>query len=144
LESSFTNLRLCCLNYACKSILKRKLVSKADREDIKREIQILQHLSGQPNIVEFKGAYEDRIIAQGHYSERPAASICRDVVNVVHICHFMGVLHHDLKPEHFLLSSKDEGAALKATDFGLSVFIEEGTASFELFVYLYLCNFISI
>ncbi|KAI5414601.1 Calcium-dependent protein kinase 19, variant 2 [Lathyrus oleraceus] len=132
------------LNYACKSILKRKLVSKADREDIKREIQILQHLSGQPNIVEFKGAYEDRfsvhlvmelcaggelfdrIIAQGHYSERAAASLCRAIVNVVHICHFMGVLHRDLKPENFLLSSKDEGSALKATDFGLSVFIEEG------------------
>lgn len=134
--------------YACKSILKRKLVSKADREDIKREIQIMQHLSGQPNIVEFKGAYEDRysvhlvmelcaggelfdrIIAQGHYSERAAASLCRAIVNVVHICHFMGVLHRDLKPENFLLSSKDEGAALKATDFGLSVFIEEGNRTF--------------
>ncbi|KAK7245856.1 hypothetical protein RIF29_40708 [Crotalaria pallida] len=130
--------------YACKSILKRKLVSKADKEDMKREIQIMQHLSGQPNIVEFKGAYEDRysvhlvmelcaggelfdrIIARGHYSERAAASMCRAIVNVVHICHFMGVLHRDLKPENFLLSSKDEGAALKATDFGLSVFIEEG------------------
>ncbi|MED6144630.1 Calcium-dependent protein kinase 15 [Stylosanthes scabra] len=100
--------------YACKSILKRKLTSKADRDDMRREIQIMQHLSGQPNIVEFKGAFEDRysvhlvmelcaggelfdrIIAQGHYSERAAASI------------------------------KDEGATLKATDFGLSVFIEEG------------------
>lgn len=130
--------------YACKSILKRKLVSKADKEDMKREIQIMQHLSGQPNIVEFKGAYEDRysvhlimelcaggelfdrIIAQGHYSERAAASICRAIVNVVHICHFMGVMHRDLKPENFLLSSLDEGATLKATDFGLSVFIEEG------------------
>ncbi|KAK4259001.1 hypothetical protein QN277_005381 [Acacia crassicarpa] len=130
--------------YACKSILKRKLVSKADKEDMKREIQIMQHLSGQPNIVEFKGTYEDRysvhlvmelcaggelfdrIIAQGHYSERAAASICRAIVNVVHICHFMGVMHRDLKPENFLLSSKDEGATLKATDFGLSVFIEEG------------------
>jgi calcium-dependent protein kinase len=47
-------------------------------------------------------------------------------VNVVHACHFMGVMHRDLKPENFLLSSKDEGASLKATDFGLSVFIEEG------------------
>ncbi|XP_027332951.1 calcium-dependent protein kinase 2-like isoform X1 [Abrus precatorius] len=130
--------------YACKSILKRKLVSKADKDDMKREIQIMQHLSGQPNIVEFKGAYEDRysvhlvmelcaggelfdrIIAQGHYSERAAASLCRAIVNVVHICHFMGVMHRDLKPENFLLSSKDEDATLKATDFGLSVFIEEG------------------
>ncbi|XP_021766877.1 calcium-dependent protein kinase 2-like [Chenopodium quinoa] len=130
--------------YACKSILKRKLVTKADKEDIKREIQILQHLSGQPNIVEFKGVYEDRqsvhvvmelcaggelfdrIIAQGHYSERAAAAVCRQIVKVVQICNFMGVLHRDLKPENFLLSSKDEGAMLKATDFGLSVFIEEG------------------
>ncbi|KAK9267716.1 hypothetical protein L1049_010149 [Liquidambar formosana] len=130
--------------YACKSILKRKLVSKNDKEDVKREMQIMQHLSGQPNIVEFKGAYEDRqsvhlvmelcaggelfdrIIAQGQYSERAAAKICRSVVNVVHICHFMGVMHRDLKPENFLLASKDEDAMLKATDFGLSVFIEEG------------------
>lgn len=72
------------------------------------------------------GELFDRIIAQGHYSERAAASICRQIVKVVQICNFMGVLHRDLKPENFLLSSKDEGAMLKATDFGLSVFIEEG------------------
>ncbi|GMH05742.1 hypothetical protein Nepgr_007582 [Nepenthes gracilis] len=130
--------------YACKSISKKKLVTKADKEDMKREIQIMQHLSGQPNIVEFKGAYEDknsvnlvmelcaggelfdRIIAKGHYSERAAAAILRQIVNVVHVCHFMGVMHRDLKPENFLLSSKGENALLKATDFGLSVYIEEG------------------
>ncbi|MED6209122.1 Calcium-dependent protein kinase 33 [Stylosanthes scabra] len=38
----------------------------------------------------------------------------------------MGVMHRDLKPENFLLSSKDDKALLKATDFGLSVFIDEG------------------
>ncbi|KAK4491935.1 hypothetical protein RD792_002717 [Penstemon davidsonii] len=131
-------------HYACKSILKRKLVSKNDKDDMKREVHIMQHLSGQANIVEFKGAYEDRlsvhvvmelcgggelfdrIIAQGHYSERAASELCRQIVNVVHHCHFMGVMHRDLKPENFLLSSKDEKAMLKATDFGLSVFIEEG------------------
>ena len=130
--------------YACKSILKRKLVNKNDKEDMKREVHIMQDLSGQPNIVEFRGAYEDRqsvhlvmelcaggelfdrIIAKGHYSERDAAKICREIVNVVHACHFMGVMHRDLKPENFLLSSKAEGAKLKATDFGLSVYIEEG------------------
>lgn len=119
-------------------------MTRNDKEDIKREIHIMQHLSGQPNIVEFKGAYEDkqsvhlimelcaggelfdRIIAKGHYSEKAAASICRSIVNVVHICHFMGVMHRDLKPENFLLASKEEDAMLKATDFGLSVFIEEG------------------
>jgi calcium-dependent protein kinase len=131
-------------SYACKSILRRKLVNKKDGDDIKREVNIMQHLSGQPNTVEFRGVYEDsqsvhlvmelcaggelfdRIIAKGHYSERDAAKIFREIVNVVHACHFMGVMHRDLKPENFLLSSKDEGASLKATDFGLSVFIEEG------------------
>lgn len=105
---------------------------------------ILQHLTGQPNIVEFKGAYEDRqnvylvmelclggelfdrITVKGSYSEREAASIVAQIVNVVHACHFMGVMHRDLKPENFLLVSKDHNAPLKATDFGMSVFIEEG------------------
>lgn len=31
-----------------------------DKEDVKREIEILHHLNGHPNICEFKGAYEDR------------------------------------------------------------------------------------
>lgn len=105
----------------------------------------MHYLSGQPNIVEIKGAYEDRqsvhlvmelceggelfdkITKRGHYSEKAAAEIIRSVVKVVQICHFMGVIHRDLKPENFLLSSKDEASSmLKATDFGVSVFIEEG------------------
>ncbi|XP_047341339.1 calcium-dependent protein kinase 19-like [Impatiens glandulifera] len=130
--------------FACKSVSKKKLSSKSDKEDMRKEIQIMQHLSGQANIVEFKGSFEDkngvhvvmelcgggelfdRIIAQGHYSERAAASVCRAIVNVVHHCHFMGVIHRDLKPENFLLSDKTDNAMLQATDFGLSVFIEEG------------------
>jgi calcium-dependent protein kinase len=72
------------------------------------------------------GELFDRIIAKGHYSERAAATMCRAIVNVVYTCHFMGVMHRDLKPENFLLATKDEDAMLKATDFGLSVFIEEG------------------
>ncbi|XP_057470102.1 calcium-dependent protein kinase 29-like [Actinidia eriantha] len=133
------------LKYACKSISRRKLVTDKDIEDVRREIAIMQHMSGQPNIVEFKGAYEDasnlhvvmelcsggelfdRITAKGSYSEREAARIGRQIVNVVHVCHFLGVMHRDLKPENFLLVSRDDDSPVKATDFGLSVFIEEGT-----------------
>ncbi|KAI8009683.1 Calcium-dependent protein kinase 19 [Camellia lanceoleosa] len=100
--------------YACKSISKRKLVTTSDKEDMKRDSDYAA-FGGQANIVEFKGAYEDkhsvhlvmelcaggelfdRIIAKGHYSEKAASSICRAIVYV-------------------------------ATDFGLSVFIEEGKA----------------
>ncbi|XP_022866051.1 calcium-dependent protein kinase 29-like [Olea europaea var. sylvestris] len=130
--------------YACKSISLRKLVTKKDIEDVRREIMILEHLTGQPNIVEFKGAYEDqsnvhlvmefcgggelfdRITARSaNYSEKEAAKIGRQIVNVVHVCHFMGVIHRDLKPENFLLVSNEEDSPLKAIDFGLSVFIEQ-------------------
>jgi calcium-dependent protein kinase len=132
------------LKYACKSVSKHKLVRRADVDDMRREITILQHLSGQPNVAEFKGAFEDadavhlvmelctggelfdRITAKGSYSERQAAAVCRDVLTVVHVCHFMGVMHRDLKPENFLLASPADDAPLKAIDFGLSVFIEEG------------------
>ncbi|KAI6688400.1 hypothetical protein NL676_025228 [Syzygium grande] len=132
------------LQYACKSITRRKMVTQKDIEDVQREILMLEHLSGQPNIVELKGAYEDkqylylvmelcsggelfdRIIARGLYSEQEAARIGRQVVNVVHVCHFMGVMHRDLKPENFLFVSTREDAPLKIIDFGLSVFIEPG------------------
>ncbi|XP_019163795.1 PREDICTED: calcium-dependent protein kinase 17-like [Ipomoea nil] len=130
--------------FACKTIAKRKLVNKEDIEDVRREVQIMHHLSGQQNIVELKGAYEDkhsvhlvlelcaggelfdRIISKGHYTERAAASLLRTIVQTVHSCHSMGVIHRDLKPENFLLLNKDENSPLKVTDFGLSVFYKEG------------------
>ncbi|PQM36616.1 calcium-dependent protein kinase 1 [Prunus yedoensis var. nudiflora] len=130
--------------FACKSIATRKLINHDDVEDVRREVQIMHHLTGHRNIVELKGAYEDkhsvnlvmelcaggelfdRIIAKGHYSERAAANLCRQIVTVVHYCHSMGVMHRDLKPENFLLLSKDEDSPLKATDFGLSVFFKPG------------------
>nr|ADM88045.1 CDPK11 [Nicotiana tabacum] len=130
--------------YACKSISKRKLISKEDVEDVRREIQIMHHLAGHKNIVTIKGAYEDplyvhivmelcnggelfdRIIQRGHYSERKAAELTRIVVGVVEACHSLGVMHRDLKPENFLLVNKDDDFSLKAIDFGLSVFFKPG------------------
>ncbi|KAG5030010.1 Calcium-dependent protein kinase 1 [Glycine max] len=130
--------------FACKSIATRKLVNRDDIDDIRREVQIMHHLTGHRNIVELKGAYEDRhsvnlvmelcaggelfdrIITKGHYSERAAANSCRQIVTVVHNCHSMGVMHRDLKPENFLLLNKNDDSPLKATDFGLSVFFKPG------------------
>ncbi|XP_019057424.1 PREDICTED: calcium-dependent protein kinase 6 [Tarenaya hassleriana] len=132
------------IDYACKSISKRKLISKEDVEDVRREIQIMHHLAGHKNIVTIKGAYEDplyvhivmelcaggelfdRIIQRGHYSERKAAELTKIIVGVVEACHSLGVMHRDLKPENFLLVNKDDDFSLKAIDFGLSVFFKPG------------------
>ncbi|MCO5596638.1 hypothetical protein L7F22_050705 [Adiantum nelumboides] len=130
--------------YACKSIAKRKLISQEDVDDVRREIQIMHHLSGHSNVVTIRGAYEDynsvhlvmelcsgeelfdRIIERGHYSERKAAQLTRTIVGVVEACHSLGVMHRDLKPENFLFLSKKEDSALKTIDFGLSVFFRPG------------------
>jgi len=72
------------------------------------------------------GELFDQSINKGNISEREATSIGRQIVNVVHVCHFMGLMHRDLKPESFLMVSNDDHSPIKAVDFGLSVFIEEG------------------
>ncbi|PKA56991.1 Calcium-dependent protein kinase 1 [Apostasia shenzhenica] len=131
--------------YACKSILKRKLTTEEDVEDVRREIQIMHHLSGHSNIVSIKGAYEDavavhvvmelcgggelfdRIVQKVHFSERKAAELTRVIVGVVEVCHSLGVMHRDLKPENFLFVSHSEESALKIIDFGLSAFFQPET-----------------
>ncbi|XP_051149762.1 calcium-dependent protein kinase 11-like isoform X2 [Andrographis paniculata] len=132
------------IEYACKSIPKRKLLCKEDYEDVWREIQIMHHLSEHPTVVRIKGTYEDnlfvhlvmelcaggelfdRIIQRGHYTERKAAQLMKTIAGVVEACHSLGVMHRDFKPENFLFDTPDEDAKLKATDFGLSVFYKPG------------------
>ncbi|WRX25650.1 Protein kinase domain - like 10 [Theobroma cacao] len=128
--------------FACKSISKKKLRTAVDIDDVRREVEIMKHLPKHPNIVSLKDTYEDdnavhlvmelceggelfdRIVARGHYTERAAAVVTKTIVEVVQMCHKHGVMHRDLKPENFLFANKKETAALKAIDFGLSVFFK--------------------
>ncbi|XP_059443546.1 calcium-dependent protein kinase 1-like [Corylus avellana] len=130
--------------YACKCIAKRKLLTDEDVEDVRREIQIMHHLKGHPNVISIKGAYEDavavhvvmelcaggelfdRIIERGHYTERKAAELTRTIVGVVEACHSLGVMHRDLKPENFLFVNNQEDSLLTTIDFGLSIFFKPG------------------
>lgn len=130
--------------YACKSISKKKLRTRVDIEDVRREVEIMKNLPKHPNIVTLKDTYEDdnavhivmelceggelfdRIFARGHYTERAAAAVTRTIVEVIQMCHKHGVMHRDLKPENFLFENKKETAPLKAIDFGLSVFFKPG------------------
>ncbi|XP_073015142.1 calcium-dependent protein kinase 10-like [Primulina eburnea] len=129
---------------ACKSISKKKLRTAVDIEDVRREVEIMSSLPEHPNVVKLRATYEDneavhlvmelceggelfdRIVARGHYSERAAAGVAKTVAEVVRMCHQNGVVHRDLKPENFLFANKKENSALKAIDFGLSVFFKPG------------------
>ncbi|KAF7148913.1 hypothetical protein RHSIM_Rhsim03G0018700 [Rhododendron simsii] len=136
--------------FACKSISKNKMRTRVDIEDVRREVEIMKWLPPHPNIVSLKDTYEDdtavhlvmelcdggqlldRIVARGHYTERSAAVVTRTIVEVIVMCHKHGVMHRDLKPENFLFANKEEKAALKAIDFGLSVFFKPGERFTEI------------
>ncbi|KAJ0237547.1 Calcium-dependent protein kinase 10 [Hirschfeldia incana] len=135
---------------ACKSISKRKLRTAVDIEDVRREVSIMSTLPDHPNVVKLRATYEDgenvhlvmelceggelfdRIVARGHYTERAAAGVARTIAEVVMMCHVNGVVHRDLKPENFLFANKKENSALKAIDFGLSVFFKPGEKFTEI------------
>jgi len=130
--------------YACKVIPKVKLLEDTDVEDVRREIKIMHHLVGIPNVICIKGVYEDsdvvyivmelceggelfdRIKKRGYYTEPKAAKLARTIVSVVEACHSRGVMHRDLKPENFLFVDGDEDSTLKIIDFGLSIFFKPG------------------
>jgi len=113
-------------------------------EDVRREVSILHHLSGHPNVVGLLAAYEgtkhvyivmdycsggelfDRIVERGHYTEKDAAEVFRVMVRTIAHCHGLGVMHRDLKPENFVLATKDQNAPVMAIDFGLSSYFEPG------------------
>ncbi|XP_068491490.1 calcium-dependent protein kinase 11-like isoform X2 [Phaseolus vulgaris] len=131
-------------SYACKTIPKAKLLCQEECDDVWREIQIMHHLSEQPNVARIQGIYEDkfavhlvmelcrggelfyRITQKGHYSEREAAKLMKTIVGVVEGCHALGVIHRDLKPENFLFDTPASKATLKVIDFGFSVFFKPG------------------
>mmetsp|Transcript_39542 Transcript_39542/g.101085 ORF Transcript_39542/g.101085 Transcript_39542/m.101085 type:complete len:479 (-) Transcript_39542:266-1702(-) len=129
--------------YACKTINKAKLQTPDDIEDVRREIAIMKHLD-HPNVVKLNEVYEDkkfvhlvmevcsggelfdRIVERVYYSEKDAATAVRTMAKIIEHCHLRGVIHRDLKPENFLLATIEKDAAIKATDFGLSVYFKGG------------------
>ncbi|XP_038723637.1 calcium-dependent protein kinase 28 [Tripterygium wilfordii] len=131
---------------AVKKIEKMKMVLPIAVEDVKREVKILQALTGHENVVHFHNAFEDenyvyivmelceggelldRILAKkdSRYTEKDAAVVVRQMLKVAAECHLHGLVHRDMKPENFLFKSAKEDSPLKATDFGLSDFIKPG------------------
>ncbi|KAJ3681133.1 hypothetical protein LUZ60_015622 [Juncus effusus] len=135
------------IQYACKTISKRRLRTESDCAEVRREVDIMRRVARggeEERVVRLKEAMEDlesvhlvmelceggelfdRIVARGHYSERAAASVFKTIVEVVQVCHDQGVIHRDLKPENFLFANKSEESPLKAIDFGLSIFFRPG------------------
>lgn len=59
------------------------------------------------------GELFDRIIKTGHFGERYAASIMKQILSAVSYCHANDVMHRDLKPENVLYSDTSPLSSLK-------------------------------
>jgi serine/threonine protein kinase len=70
------------------------------------------------------GELFDRILDLGHFSEKDAAKIVRQVIEGIEHMHSVGAVHRDLKPENLLMLSGDKASPeynmVKIADFGLS------------------------
>ncbi|CAF2298669.1 unnamed protein product [Brassica napus] len=120
---------------AVKVIHKAKLTNALMVEDVSREVKIMRALTGHKNLVQFYDAFEDdenvyivmeqKIIERGcKYAEDDAKHVMVQILSVVAYCHLQGVVHRDLKPEHFLFSTKDETSPLKAVGVGFSAYVK--------------------
>ncbi|OII72514.1 calcium calmodulin dependent protein kinase [Cryptosporidium ubiquitum] len=119
---------------AVKIILKPKL---ENINRLKREILIMKRLD-HPNIIKLFEVFEDtnylyfvmeictggelfdRIIKRGHFSERYAAVIMRQVFSAIAYCHSNEFMHRDLKPENLLFSDSSPNSLLKVIDWGFA------------------------
>ncbi|WZY90848.1 hypothetical protein YC2023_047583 [Brassica napus] len=118
---------------AVKVIHKAKLTNALMVEDVSREVKIMRALTGHKNLVQFYdalckgGNLFEKIIERGcKYAEDDAKHVMVQILSVVAYCHLQGVVHRDLKPEHFLFSTKDETSPLKAVGVGFSAYVKPG------------------
>ncbi|XP_058863440.1 death-associated protein kinase 2 isoform X2 [Acipenser ruthenus] len=133
--------------YAGKFLKIRKCKSSRlglDREDVEREVEILQALQ-HPNIMALRDVFEskaelvlilemirggelfDFVAEKEMLSEDDAIQFMKQILQGVGYMHSKHIAHFDLKPENIMLLEKDMPQPhIKLIDFGLSHRIEEG------------------
>jgi serine/threonine protein kinase len=109
-------------DFAMKVMNKRNLSKNV--AVVKTEIDILRKVGQHPHVVALVDAYEDKTnfviimqlclggdlfsrLVEGHFSEKRAANVCRQIADAIQWIHSCGVVHRDLKPENVLLVSPD-------------------------------------
>lgn len=66
------------------------------------------------------GELFDRIIKQGHFTEKKAAEVMSQILSAVAHCHEKNIVHRDLKPENILLENETDNSPLKIIRFDTS------------------------
>lgn len=101
------------------------------------EVAALKTLD-HPNIIKLYEVYEDKdcvylvqefceggelfdyIAEREHLDEKEAARVFHQITSSILYCHKNCICHRDLKPDNFMLSTKEANSPVKLIDFGLS------------------------
>ena len=120
---------------AIKIMDKSKLVQKADKIRLEREIKVLKNLR-HPNIVHLYSVVEkedkiyliteyvkgkelfDYIVSNKKLSEYVSCLFYQQIISGIEYLHKIKYVHRDIKPENLLINEKTK--ELKIVDFGLS------------------------
>ena len=132
------------LPYACKVLSKYN--KNFNAEDVRKEVWIMLRLSGQLNVVNLRGVFENSdyvflvmdlcsggdsfdFIALQHpsgCSEQIVAHVMFQIRAAIQSCHAVGVMHGDVKPENIMLcETSTNDPFVKLIDFGLSEITED-------------------
>ncbi|PIC52905.1 hypothetical protein B9Z55_002824 [Caenorhabditis nigoni] len=132
--------------YAAKFIKKRRYATSrrgVTRQNIEREVRVLQKIRGHSNVVELHAVYEtasdviivlelvsggelfDHVCAKECLDEVEAAAFIKQILLAVRHLHSLHIVHLDIKPENVMLKQRGE-SHIKIIDFGLSREIEPG------------------
>lgn len=119
---------------AIKQVMNDKIVNY---DGFMNEVAALKTLD-HPNIIKLFEVYEDSkcvylvqefceggelfdyIAEREHLSEAEAARVFHQITSSILYCHKNCICHRDLKPDNFMLSTKEANALVKLIDFGLS------------------------
>lgn len=114
-----------------------KTVLKDKKHLVEEEINIMKKLQ-HPNIVQYFDCYEsqlhyylvleyavggelfDRILYNGHYSEKDSSRLTLQILSAVNYLHSLNIVHRDLKPENLLCYGTEDDSKIMISDFGLA------------------------
>lgn len=119
-------------------VLRKSHMDDDEKRMLFNEINILKEID-HPNIVKMYEFFEDEkryylvteickggelfdeVLRLGHFTERDAAVLIKQVLSCVNYCHKNNIVHRDLKPENILLEPSKEFDQIKIIDFGTSL-----------------------